>query len=234
MAETTAMRKRQKIESSNKTMFLWVTGMSVIVGFCLVIAWFLVQQMFFQGKIIAERADTVSTLEKNNAAVDDLRDNVRVLKTDANLLATPKADNDEKPLQIILDALPADANSLALGASLQEKIIGEADGITLESLEVKPTAAEEISLDGESSDASSDSDNSLVSENGMPFRVVVSSDGVKPLRDLLDRFEKSIRVIDVIGLQLDRSESEFTLTIDGQAYYEPAQTVELHKETVKP
>lgn len=232
MAQKTAMRKRQKIESSNKTMFLWVTGMSIVVGFCAVIAWFLIQQIIFQGKVIGERNETVRTLEANNAAVDELRKNVRVLETDKNLLETPKAEPDEKALQIILDALPADANSLALGASLQRKIIGETDGVTVESLEVLPTSTEAVA-GSEGEEAYSD-DGELQTANSMPFRLVVSSNSLGSLRSLLDRFERSIRVIDITKLELERSEDKFTLTLEAQAYYEPAVEVKMKKEVVKP
>lgn len=234
MAQKTAMRKRQKIESSNKMMFIWVTGMSVVVGFCAVLAWFLVQQIVFQSKVIGERNDTVRTLVANNEAVDELRKNVRVLETDSNLLATPKAEPDEKALQIILDALPADANSLALGASLQKKLIGEARGITIESLEVLPTANETVVGEFEDSATYSSSDGEAPSENSMPFRVVVTATSLDSLRELLNRFERSIRVMDITSLDLERSDSKFTLTLEAQAYHQPAVEVKLEKEIVKP
>ena len=232
MAQKTAMRKRQKIESSNKTMFLWVTGMSIVVGFCAVIAWFLIQQIIFQGKVIGERNETVRTLEANNAAVDELRKNVRVLETDKNLLETPKAEPDEKALQIILDALPADANSLALGASLQRKIIGETDGVIVESLEVLPTSTEAVA--GSEGEEFYSEDGELQTANAMPFRLVVSANNIESLRSLLDHFERSIRVIDITKLELERSEDKFTLTLEAQAYYEPAVEVKMKKEVVKP
>ena len=232
MAQKLATGKRQKIESSNKMMFIWVAGMSVVVGFCAVIAWFLIQQIVFQSKVIGERNETVRTLEANNAAVDELRKNIRVLETDKNLLATPKAEPDEKALQIILDALPADANSLALGASLQKKIIGETDGVTVESLEVLPTSSEAVAgLDGEQSFVSEDE---LQSANSIPFRLVASAGNLDSLRDLLNRFERSIRTIDITKLELERSDDKFTLTLDAQAYYEPAVEVKMRKEVVKP
>lgn len=232
MAQKLAMRKRQKIESSNKTMFLWVSGMSVVIGFCAVIAWFLAQQIMFQGKVIGERNQTVRTLEANNEAVDELRKNVRVLETDKNLLATPKAEPDEKALQIILDALPADANSLALGASLQKKITGEAKGVTVESLEVLPSSTEAVA--GSDSEEVYVDDGELQTANSMPFRLVASANDLTSLRNLLDRFERSIRVIDITQLELERSEDKFTLTVEAQAYYEPAVEVKMKKETVKP
>lgn len=232
MAQKLATGKRQKIESSNKMMFIWVAGMSVVVGFCAVIAWFLIQQIVFQSKVIGERNETVRTLEANNAAVDELRKNIRVLETDKNLLATPKAEPDEKALQIILDALPADANSLALGASLQKKIIGETDGVTVESLEVLPTSSEAVAgLDGEQSFVSEDE---LQSANSIPFRLVASAGNLDSLRNLLNRFERSIRTIDITKLELERSDDKFTLTLDAQAYYEPAVEVKMHKEVIKP
>lgn len=228
MAEMTAMRKRQKIQGSNKQMFLWVTAMSVVVGFSLVIAWFLVQQITFKASVYNERSKTLGILRDNNAAVDGLRKNVRVLDTNQHLLATPKAEPDQKALQIILDALPADANSLALGASLERKIIADVDGVQLDSMEVQPTASE-LASDSAGSSAGADT-----VENGITFRATVSSSSSDSLRELLHRFERSIRVIDITNLQLERSENKYTMTIDGTAYYQPPVEVKLTKKVVRP
>lgn len=47
-----AIHKRQQIEQSSRVMFLWVAGASVIVGFALVISWFLVQQIIFKERVL--------------------------------------------------------------------------------------------------------------------------------------------------------------------------------------
>lgn len=230
-AKVTAIRKRQKIQDSNKAMFFWVAGMSVVVGFCLVVSWFLWQQIAFKNKVIDAKNDTVKTLRANNEAVPLLRDNIRVLETN-RALNSAKAKNEDKALQVILDALPSEANSLALGASLQNSLADDISGLNIEVLSVSPSQ-EEMSEDA-SSLAASFVDESAVGGNAISFRMVVSSRNVNSLRDLLQRFEHSIRVIDISNLNLERSENSYTMTIDGHAYYEPARVIEMRKEVVKP
>ena len=110
--------KRQQIYKSGRTMFAWVAGASVIAGFAVVVAGFLIQRIVFESKVVVEKQNTVNTLQANNKAVDKLRDEIRVLNTNA-ALSSVKLNDNEEPLRVILDALPADNNALALGASVQ-------------------------------------------------------------------------------------------------------------------
>lgn len=120
MFNQVAEGKRRGIARSNKAMFLWIAGMSAIVGVCLVLSIFLINQLAFHGKVVARQVDTLSTISKNKTTLVDLRNNLRAKDANTRLNAL-KATSDEKGLQVILDALPSSENSLALGASLQEK-----------------------------------------------------------------------------------------------------------------
>lgn len=211
-----ALRKRQKIQDSNKTMFAWIAGMSALVGLSLVVSWFLFQQLTFRTEVIGAKNDTLSTLKENNSIADELISNVRKYEANAALNSS-KTDADDRTLQVILDALPSDANSLALGASLQEKLAAGISGLTIESLKVDSAAAEKGS-----------------SATKIPFKMTVKADNADNLKDLLFRFERSIRTISIDNLTLERSSSEYTMTIDGHAYYEPAASLNLTEKTVKP
>ena len=224
-----ALRKRQQIAKANRTMFLWVAGVSVIVGFAAVGSIFLVQKLAFNQKVINEKNNTVSILTKNNAAVAELEENIRLLDTNEGLNSA-KANPDDKALQVILEALPADANSLALGSSLQSKLIAGIDGLTLESLNVTPVAGIEVSSDGAVQDASATVDEA---QNQIAFNLAVSGDA-NALKTLLERFERSIRAIDITNLVLEQANGKLTMTIDGHAFYEPARTIELKDKVVKP
>ena len=57
-----AIRKRQQIDSSKRTMFIAVAVVALISGIALVVSFFLVQQIIFHGKIIAEKQDTLNTI----------------------------------------------------------------------------------------------------------------------------------------------------------------------------
>ena len=224
-----ALRKRQQIAKANRTMFLWVAGVSVIVGFAAVGSIFLMQKLAFNQKVINEKNNTVSVLTKNNAAVAELEENIRLLDTNEGLNSV-KANPEDKALQVILEALPADANSLALGSSLQQKLIAGIDGLTLESLNVIPVAGAEVSDDSAVQDASTATDEA---QNQITFNLAVSGDA-NALKALLERFERSNRAIDITNLVLEQANGKLTMTIDGRAYYEPARTIELKDKVVKP
>jgi hypothetical protein len=224
-----ALRKRQQIAKANRTMFLWVAGVSVIVGFAAVGSIFLVQKLAFNQKVINEKNNTVSVLTKNNAAVAELEENIRLLDTNEGLNSA-KANPDDKALQVVLEALPADANSLALGSSLQDKLMKDVDGLTLESLNVTPVAGVEVSSDVAVQDASTTVEEG---QNQIAFNLVASGDA-NALKALLERFERSIRAIDITNLVLEQANGKLTMTIDGHAFYEPARTIELKDKVVKP
>ena len=131
--ENTAVRKRQQIESTNKMMFMWVAGAAAIVGVALVLCISLFQRLTFNQRVISEKSQTVSNLQHNNEIVEDLRQNSRVLNTNSALLETPRPQGAE-PISVVLDALPSQANSSALGASLQKKLL---TGVSIDSLPVE-------------------------------------------------------------------------------------------------
>lgn len=228
-----AIRKRQQIAGANRTMFLWVAAISVVVGFCAVAALFLTQKMLFNEKVLAEKSKTATILVKNNKIVDDLKAKIRVLNTNQSLMDS-RAKTDDQPLQVVLDALPSEANSTALGSSLQEKLI-PGSGITIDSFAmdtiqgVETQASEDVQNAGATSTA-------VQGENQITFRFAVSasSDNPTPLKEVLQRLERSIRAIDITSLTIETQGPKIVLSVEGRAFYQPAKTVELKDKTVKP
>ena len=80
-----AIRKRQQIDSSKKTMFIFVASAAFLAGIALVVSIFLVQQIVFHSKILLEKQNTISRLDKNLSSVDELKKNIRVLDTNTAL-----------------------------------------------------------------------------------------------------------------------------------------------------
>lgn len=230
--QDTALRKRQQIANANRMMFLWVAGASVLVGITLVASLFLLQKAWFNEKVLAEKAKTASTLTKNNEAVSNLKDQVRVLNTNQALKDSMNT-NESQPVQAVLDALPADANSSALGASLQEKFLNDG-ALTIESLSVDPVVGVESNTDSAVKDASSSS--AVASDHQITFRFAVSADAsnASALKSLLQKLERSIRAIDLTSLNIETQGSKLLLTVEGRSFYEPAKTVDLKDKTVKP
>lgn len=215
------MRKRQQIASSSKAMFIWVAAASVVVGFAVVIGWFLSQQILFREKVITEKNRTVTILQDNNKATTGLIDNVRVLETNPALNAA-KAQPNERALQVVLDALPADANTLALGASLQNRLFGSVANVKIESLSVKQPG---------------DVTGTAVSHGAVQsigFTAVVTSPDINAIRDVQKKLESSIRTIDIDSLKIEKSDARVTMTLQGHAYYLPERNLTLTDKVVKP
>lgn len=211
-----AIRKRQQIDASKKTMFLFVAGAAFLAGVALVVTIFLVQQIVFHARVMATKAGTIGTLEHNIKTAKELKDNIRVLETN-EALGILKGRDGNSPLQVVLDALPAEPNVDALGASLQQKFIAAVPGLTLESLAVEP-----LTTDGDQP-----------SDSSLQFSLSVSGSAEK-LKELLQRFERSIRVIEITSAEIQAGEGRVVLSVRGKAFYQPAQEVNLEPKVVKP
>ncbi len=224
-----AIRKRTQIAKANRTMFVWVAAVSVVFGFALVGSIFLAQKIFFNEKVLTEKDKTISVLNKDNSNVSELESQVRVLDTN-QALATAKAKPTDQTIQVILDALPSEANSLALGASLQNVLLKGVSGLSLQSLQVDPVAGvESLSTDGSTQSASVATGTTQPQIN---FRFSVKGNEAA-LKEGLSRLERSIRAIDIISLTIENQGSDRLMTVEARAFYEPARTVELKNKVIK-
>lgn len=214
-----AIRKRQQIDSSKKTMFIFVASAAFLAGIALVVSIFLIQQIVFHSKIIIEKQSTISRLDKNLKTIDELKKNIRVLDTNTALNSI-KSSDESNALQTILDALPDNPNADAFGASLKNKFIDTTTGVTIQSLSVSQAGS-----GGESSESAP--------ANTVSFTMEVSGPADR-LKELVTKFESSIRVIDLKALEIQRNEDKLSLVVRGVAYYQPAQTVQLENKVVKP
>lgn len=220
-----AMRKRTQIMKANRVMFMWVAIVSVILGFALVAAIFMIQMLMFNERVLTEKEKTISVLKLNNDKVDDLEAQVRVLDTNQALIDA-KANPNDQAVQVILDALPSDRNELALGASLQKKLLTGIPGLTVNTVQFDSTSS--------SSNASVENASASASAGPfeIPFRISVSGDEVA-LKQALNNLERSIRTIDIMSIQIESQGSSRTMTIQARAFYEPALVVGLRDKVVK-
>lgn len=222
-----AIRKRTQITKANRTMFLWIAAGSVVVGCALVVAFFLAQKLVYNEKVLAEKEKTVAVLNANNAIIPELETQVRVLDTN-EALKSVRVSEEDQAIQVILDALPSEANSLALGASLQNKLLTGIKGLTLESLQVDPVIGVE-SL----SDTTSEQDASASGgANQITFQFAVSG-SQSALKQVLTNLERSIRAVDILTLRIESQGSKQLMSIQARAFYEPAKTIELIDKVVR-
>lgn len=237
-----ALRKRQQIDSSKRTMFIVVAVTAFASGIALVVAFFLVQQILFHGKVISAKQETINTIKANIQTADELKDNVRALDTN-QALNSVKLNDDSSALQSILDALPSEANTDALGASLQVRFVGTIEDLRIENLIVDTVDEEEAPASEGTASAAEDGENSQSSEEGeegtgpsgpyIGFSMNVSGSAAG-LKELLTKLERSIRVVEFDSIEVEAGDNRLVMKLSGRAYYQPAQTVELGEKVVKP
>lgn len=224
-----AIRKRTQIAKANKTMFLWIAIASALVGSAIVVSFFLAQKALFNEKVLSEKQNTVSALDYNNKVTPDLEDQLRILDTNQALISA-KASESDQAIQVILDALPSEANSNALGASLQNKLLAGIPGLTITTLQVIPiVGVETLTGDTTTVDASEQTASNAITLN---FTVQGSQDA---LRSALQNLERSIRQIDITTIRVETQQTGMvSMTVTAKGYYEPAKVMQLKDKVVKP
>lgn len=228
-----ALRKRSQIAKANRTMFLWIALASALVGAAAVVGIFLGQQLIYNEKVLAQKVKTADTLKQNLAVIDDLKKEILVLDTNQDL-ALVKANPNDQALQVILDALPSEPNSLALGASLQGKLLAGIDGLQpIDTLQIDSVVSEEALAEETEVDASlAGGEEDGIPQNSIGFTFAISGTEAA-LKQLLQKLERSIRTIEVTNLRIETKEDgQFLMNVSARAYYEPTRTLELRQEVV--
>jgi hypothetical protein len=224
-----AIRKRSQIAKANRTMFLWIAAASALIGCAVVVSIFMFQKAAYNERVLSEKQKTVTTLENNNKAVPDLQNAIRVLDTNEDLMSV-KANESDQAVQVILDALPSDANSLALGASLQNKLLSGVPGLTVLSLQVDPVVGVELLSEESGVDQSATEGGGNVIT--FQFSVTGSQDALK---QVLNNLERSIRTMQVMSVRIEGAGSGLpaTMFVQAKTNYQPQKTVELQKKEVE-
>lgn len=229
MKNEVALRKRSQIAQANRTMFIWIALASALIGIAAVVSIFLGQKLAYNERVLAAKQETVSTLDSNLAVVDGLKSEIQALDANSALLSV-KANDSDQALQVVLDALPSDANSLALGSSLQNKLLAGVDGnYSLKTLEVKPVDGLETMNSGTTVDAAAAGE---PVDTKIQFSFSVEGDQTA-LREILQNLEKSIRTIVVTRLGLNTESGLLTMNVEGHAFYQPGKTIELKEVPIK-
>lgn len=222
------VRKQSLINQTKKTVFVWVIGASSLVGAAVVIMIILVQAAIYNERVLAEKSKVDKQVEKSITQAKELRGSIGTLNQNEELRMVRSSDRAQA-LQSVLDALPADANRLAMGASLQEKLLKDVSGVTIESV----TLADETNSGAfESEEGVSDESSISAEAMSQPFSVTLSGTP-DDLRVALERLERSIRAVNVTTLTGTTVDSRLTIQVTGSMSYLPPLTIEQTKKKVE-
>lgn len=241
-----AIKKYSAIAKANKTMFLFVAGAAAIAGVAIVGVSFLTQDIAFNAKVIDKQSKSLSAIENSKYNITELSNKVKGLQTNESLISVGK-NQEGNALRIILDALPSEANSDAIGSSLTREILN-VSGVTIEGITVPPIVESEntsssnnvdTSSPVESEQASPDKISEDVKSAEFTFTVTASSEqsgrsAHNIMMELLGKMEKSIRTFNITNFKVEiPSNDKITLNITGLAYYLPRKDLQLKPVTVK-
>ncbi|HYG84270.1 MAG TPA: hypothetical protein VD907_05335 [Verrucomicrobiae bacterium] len=228
--KVTALKKRQQIAAANRSVFVWTAVAAIIVAFSLVLLQFLLQQMVFNERVLNEKRHTDHTLSQNLQAADKLKEEVNVLLANSDL-ASVRAKPTDSNLNVVLDALPAELDSLNLGSSLQSVFLAgtvrSIERLSVTSLEQNAPSEEDTVVE----DASISQTTHQPQEIGFSFTV---SGDYNNIRNALLALERSIRPIQVSSITIEGSDSNLTASVEAKTFYQPAKKVELKDKTVQP
>ncbi len=226
------LHKRQLIDRTNRSMFLWIAGASVIVMFAIVASVFLGKQVIFKNKVISEKSNTSSILNNNIDSAKELNKSVDDLTANPDL-ASAKTQPEEENIQVIFDALPWRFDGTALGASLQTKLLDDLGNI--ESLNISALSG------GSSSEGSGEEGGDVVSdsssgaqETDFSFTLTGSDENIQKA---LKQMEKSILPIQIISISLqasDQTGNTITAIVRAKTFYQPAKKFILTNKVVRP
>lgn len=208
------IRKRSLIEKARKNVLYWVAGAASVMSAVIVVSIMLVQAAMFNQSVLSEKNQTLRQIRENIQIAPDLKADIRKLDTNEELRLV-RPNEDASALQTILDALPADENRLALGASLQKRIFEEAPGVKIDALSVDPSSGTMV--------VGSDDGRGL---QQVSFAATISG-SPDALKQAMNRLERSIRAFNVTTITGTTQDVEVSLQITGVAYYFPPANLAL-------
>ena len=214
----TGIKKRQQISGTRKQVFIWVAAASAAVVICIIVGINLIQCISYQTKVNGELGKTAETLKNSANSIDELISNVNNLRTNRQLTLTNLKSDDSTVFQVVIDALPTEADAVDFSTSLQNEILSRS-GVTIDS----------IAVDAPLSTTSSSADDSSSNSGSVDFPVAqaisfnVSVIGsYNSIQETIENMQRSIRPITIDSIRLEGTDDNLTADIQATTYYSPS------------
>jgi len=224
MAHTTSHTKRSLIGKANSTIVTATAVAAFVLIFSLVASKSLFSQMSYQNRVINAKKKAVTQLQDNLSARDSLVTSYKsFVDRPQNILGgdpSGSGPQDGDNAKLILDALPSVYDFPALATSL-EKLI------TSQNLQIVGITGTDQEVEQQSATTSGDPQ-----PVAMPFQVQVAG-SYDSIKNLVDLFDRSTRPFQVQTVSLGGNQSNMTMTLAAQTYYQPAKSFKIKTEVVK-
>lgn len=217
--------KRALIDKANSSIVGIAAIAAFVTIFSLVASKTLFSQLTYQNRVLKEKHATVARLRSDITAANQLETSYKAFTTTTtNVIngdANGTGERDGNNAKIILDALPSNYDFPALTTSI-EKLITSTNGLKITSI---------TGTDDEVAQ-SANSTSSTPAAVAMPFTVTVQGN-YQAIQELVGKFEKSIRPIQVQSLTLTGDQTDLTMTLSAQTFYQPAKALTIGTKVVK-
>lgn len=217
--------KRVLINKANSSLVA-IAGIAAFISvFSLVASKTLFSQLAYQNRVLNQKHATVARLRSNITAANQLETSYKAFTTTTtNVIngdANGTGERDGNNAKIILDALPSNYDFPALTTSL-EKLITSTNGLKINSI---------TGTDDEVAQAANTSSGTPKSV-AMPFTITVDG-SYAAIQELIGKFEHSIRPIQVQSITLTGDQTDLTMTLTAQTFYQPAKSLAIGTKVVK-
>ncbi len=216
--------KRTLIDRANTTVVIVVSMAAFLLVFSAVATKTLVSQAGYQNRVIDAKEQARDQLIADKEAVKKLRKAYDLfISTNPNAiggdrLGVNKKDGDNA--KIVLDALPSSYDFPALATSMESLVATE--GVKINSI---------AGTDDEVAQAANMT-SSKPEPVPMPFELSVSSDYEK-VKSVISAFEKSIRPIELLTIDISGDKDGLTMIIGAQTYFQPAKSLNITTKVVQ-
>lgn len=216
--------KRTLIEKSNTTIVVATSVACFLVVFCAVAAFSLFDQFMYQNRVIGADKKALNQLKT------DIESTKSLVASYQSFVSTPTnsiggdpngtGPQDGNNAKIILDALPSKYDYPALITSLEKILTGQS--VQIQSITGTDDAATQAA----------NQSSSVPMPQPMPFQVVVTGN-YDSIQHAVNAFERSIRPFQVQTMELAGDQSQLTLTITAQTYWQPAKNLDIRTQVIR-
>ncbi|MFZ1323682.1 MAG: hypothetical protein WAQ57_00795 [Candidatus Saccharimonadales bacterium] len=211
--------KRVQVDRDKTMIFIVVAAASVVTVVALMVSRGFWSQANYLDRVASKKEKAVSQLKDNQAAATELKTSYDTFRgQNPNLIGGSPAgqgDRDGDNTKLILDALPSKYDFPALTASLEQLLFGyKINGI----MGTDDTVVQQTVVAGDKIE--------------IPVSVDVTGN-YDAIKDLIGKFDKSIRPFSITQLELRGSNAMLQANFRMKTYYEPEKGLEITEEVVK-
>jgi len=222
--EKTTSTKRSLITKANSTIVVVTSIAAFLVMFALVASKTLISQAAYQNRIINAKKTAVNQLKTDLSARDSLVNGYKAfISGSTNMIGgnpTGTGAQDGDNAKLALDALPSAYDFPALATTL-EKIPNS------QNLQIQSIAGTDQELTQAATIASG-----APQAVAMPFQLQVSG-SYDAIKGLVNLFNQSIRPFQILTMNMSGNQSNMTVSISAQTYYQPEKTFNITTEAIK-